>query len=447
MLKHFTSTETVRDVVIGMSDGLTVPFALAAALTGAIAASSIIVTAGLAEVAAGSIAMGLTVILALLGALALSLTWVPALCAYFLKVKKEKPNRVLESVEKFYGSLLTKIMQARFLTVGLSLAFVIGCFSLFPLLGSTFIPELDEGAVAISGFYKAGTSLEEVVDRSGRLETTLRTNFPDEVKRGVSRIGRPEVATDPMLIHQTETLIELWPKEHWKRAHTKEALLAQFTALTDQSPGFEATYTQPVKMRMNEMIQGQGLRADLGIKLFGKDNTVLAQTAEKIQAIVEKVPGAADVAVEATEGMPQLQITINREAIARFGVAISDVNEVVEAALGIKNVMTITDSTQQVAVNVRLEKALRDDPAKIKQLRIPTSTGASIPLETLAKITIVNGPIQISRENGQRRVVIMSNVRGRDLGGFTEEVQARLSKEITLPTGYQIEFGGTYQQL
>ena len=391
--------------------------------------------------------MGLTVILALLGALLLSLTWVPALCAYFLKVKEEKPNRVLEMTERFYAKLLTGAVRARVLTAGLALGFVVGCFALFPLLGSTFIPELDEGAAAISGFYAPGTSLEEVVDRSQRLETALRRSFPDEVKKVVTRIGRPEVATDPMLIHQTDTLIELWPKARWKRAHTKEELVQKLSELTDKSPGFEASYTQPVKMRMDEMVQGQGLRAELGIKLFGTNNKVLAEIAAKMAAIVEKVPGAADVSVEATEGMPQLQIELDRAAIARWGVSVSDINAVIETALASKTVTSITDGSQRVEVSVRLEKPFRDDTQKIGHLLVPTSAGAQVPLGSLAKIGYVDGPIQISRENGQRRVVVMSNVRGRDLGGFTEEVQQRLQKEITLPTGYRMEFGGTYEQL
>jgi heavy metal efflux system protein len=391
--------------------------------------------------------MGLTVILALLGALLLSLTWVPALCAYFLKVKEEKPNRVLEGIERFYAKLLKGAVRARVLTAGLALGFVMGCFALFPLLGSTFIPELDEGAAAISGFYPAGTSLDEVVDRSQRLETALRKSFPDEVKKVVTRIGRPEVATDPMLIHQTDTLIELWPKARWKRAHTKEELVQKFSELTDKSPGFEASYTQPVKMRMDEMVQGQGLRAELGIKLFGSDNKILAETAAQMASLVEKVPGAADVSVEATEGMPQLQIELDRVAIARWGVAVNDINSVIETALASKTVTSITDGSQRVEVSVRLEKPFRDDVVKISGLLVPTSSGAQVALGSLAKIGYVDGPIQISRENGQRRVVVMSNVRGRDLGGFTEEVQQRLQKEIILPIGYRMEFGGTYEQL
>jgi heavy metal efflux system protein len=391
--------------------------------------------------------MGLTVILALLGALVLSLTWVPALCAYFLKVKTERRNLVLEAIERIYQPFLAKAIRARIVTALLSLIFVIGCFALFPLLGSTFIPELDEGASAISGFYPPGTTLDEVVDRSGRLESALKTQFPDEVKKVVTRIGRPEVATDPMLIHQTDTLIELWSKEHWKKAHTKEELVQKFSEMTDKSLGFDASYTQPVKMRMDEMVQGQGLRADLGIKLFGADNATLAETARKIAAIVKAVPGAADVAVEATEGMPQLQISLDRVAIARRGISISDVNTVIETALGSKSVTTITDGTQRVEVSVRLEKDFRDTPEKIGRLLIPAPNGGQAPLSSLAKIGYVDGPIQISRENGQRRVVIMSNVRGRDLGSFTEEIQRKLAKEIKLPTGYYMVFGGTYEQL
>ncbi len=391
--------------------------------------------------------MGLTVILALIASILLSLTWVPALCRHFLKSEDERPHPVISHVETLYKQFLNGVINKPLLAIAPGLVLMAMSGIVFTRLGSTFIPELDEGAIAISGFYKAGTSLSEVVARSSKLEKVLVAEFPNEISHVMSRIGRPEVATDPMLIHQTDTLVSLRPLHQWSKARTKEALVAAISDVVNQSPGFDATFTQPVKMRMDEMIQGQGLRSDLGIKVFGPDIETLANIANEISTVVESVSGAADVEVEATEGLPQLQIMLDREHMGRLGVDVETAQSIVASALAGHNAATIMDGTRKVDVTVRLQPDSRATETDIGAIRIPTRLGTRVSLGDIAKIERVDGPIQVSRENGQRRVVIMANVRGRDLGSFAEAVQAQVSTQIKLPIGYHLEYAGTYEQL
>jgi cobalt-zinc-cadmium resistance protein CzcA len=391
--------------------------------------------------------MGLTVILALVASILLSLTWVPSLCRQFLKSEDERPHPVLDRVETAYKGLLGKLLERPLLAIAPAVVLVVISGFVFTRLGSTFIPELDEGAIALSGFYKAGTSLDEVVSRSTKLEQVLLAEFPDEISHVMNRIGRPEVATDPMLIHQTDTLISLKPTQQWKRVKSKEALVTAISDVLKHDPGFDATFTQPVKMRMDEMIQGQGLRSDLGIKVFGPDIQKLAEFARDISKTVEGVAGAADVEVEATEGMPQLQIVLDRGRMGRLGVDVQSAQAIVESALAGHKAISIVDGTRKVDVTVRLTPDSRATEADIRAIRIPTLQGRRVNLGDIADIQRVEGPIQISRENAQRRVVIMANVRGRDLGSFAEDVQRKITSSIKLPMGYYIEYAGTYEQL
>jgi cobalt-zinc-cadmium resistance protein CzcA len=275
----------------------------------------------------------------------------------------------------------------------------------------------------------------------------LLSEFPAEISHVMNRIGRPEVATDPMLIHQTDTLISLKPANQWKRVHSKDGLITAISDVLKHSPGFDATFTQPVKMRMDEMIQGQGLRSDLGIKVFGPDIEKLADIASEIARKVEGVSGAADVEVEETEGLPQLQIMLSRERMGRLGVDVDAAQAIVESALAGHKAVSIVDGNRKVDVTVRLTPDTRATESDIKAIRIPTQLGTRINLSDIADIQRVSGPIQVSRENGQRRVVIMANVRGRDLGSFAEDVQQRVSTSIKLPQGYYLEYAGTYEQL
>jgi cobalt-zinc-cadmium resistance protein CzcA len=390
--------------------------------------------------------MGLTVIFALIGAMLLSLTVVPALCAQFLKPQVERENRLLERLARLYGRVLEWHLERRALTVGVAVLFVAACFSLFPRLGSVFVPELNEGNIAITGSYPPDTSLEEVVRLSGRLEQRLREQFPDEIAHIFARIGRPEAATDPMLNNQVDIMIELHPPERWTRARTKEALVEQIAQTVALMPGLSVSFTQPIKMRMDEMIEGQGVRADFAVKVFGPDLAELNRIGGQITAELRKIPGAADVSMETLEGLPQLQITLDRERAARYGLHAQDVMDAIEAAFAGKVATTVVQGNQKVEVALRFAPAYRDAPEAIGRLLLPTASGGRVPLSQVARIEVVEGPVRINRENGQRRVLVLANARGRDLGTMAEEAHRRIAR-LNLPVGYWIEYGGAYEHL
>lgn len=391
--------------------------------------------------------MGMTVIMALLGSMLLSVTLTPALCAYFLRVKRERENTVLNRVSNFYEPALRKVMRHRTATASGALIFFLACAALFPRLGSEFIPRLDEGALAIQVGYPPSMSLEKAIERSTVLEKTLVDSFPDEIDQVLTRIGRAEVATDPMLVSQHDILISLKPQQGWKKAHNKAELTDKISATVSELPGMGASFTQPIQMRMNELIEGIGIRAELGIKLFGDDMDILARKGAETSKAVSSVTGSADVSVETTEGLPVLEINVQRDRIARYGINAGDVQSVIEMAVGGAEAGEIVQGNLRNDIVLRLEKSYRADAEAIGRITVPAPGGAQIPLAQLASITSTEGPVQVSRENGQRRVVIQSNVRGRDLGSFVEEVKRKVEAQVQLPVGYHVEYGGTYEHL
>jgi heavy metal efflux system protein len=391
--------------------------------------------------------MGATVIMALVGALILSVTLIPALCAFFLKAEAERENPVLHRVSNRYEPALNWAMNRRVpVVLGATIFFVV-CGAIFPRLGSEFIPRLDEGAMAIQAGYPPSMSLETAIQRATYLEGVLKKNFPDEIDQVLTRIGRAEVATDPMTVAQHDILISLKPSENWKKAHSKDDLVEQVSEVVEKVPGVGVTFTQPIQMRMNELIEGVGIRSELGIKLYGDDLALLASKGAEIAKVLRTVPGNADVSVETTEGLPVLNIVMNREAIARYGINVADVQQVIESAVGGGAAGEIIQGNKRFDLVVRLEKSYRRDPEAIGRITVPSPKGAAIPLAQLANIESIEGPVQISRENGQRRVVIQSNVRGRDLGSFVEEVKKAVDAQVKLPPGYFLEWGGTYEKL
>lgn len=390
--------------------------------------------------------MALTVIFALAGAMLLALTVVPALCAQFLKPQIERHNRVLERLTLLYVRALHWHVNRPVFTLAVAVLFAAVCFGLFRQLGSVFVPELDEGSIAITGTYPPDVSLEEMVRLAGRLERHLTAQFPNEIKNVFTRIGRPEAATDPMLVNQADTMIELQPRTRWRRAHTKPELVAEIAQEVAKMPGLSPTFTQPIKMRMDEMLEGVGVRADLAVKIFGQDMNELERIGRRVESEMRKVAGAADVAMETTEGLPQLQIRVRREQLARYGIRVQDVMDTVETALAGKTATAIVSGAQRVDVAVRLQEVYRQTPEDIRRLLIPTPSNGRVPLSQIADVSVVEGPVRITRENGQRRVVVLANARGRDLGSMTEEVQKRL-QNIRLPVGYWIEYGGGYEHL
>jgi len=391
--------------------------------------------------------MGQTVIMALVGALLFALTVVPALCSFFLKVRVEKENRALEAVRRVYRRALEASMRHRAFTITAAALFFVACAALFPRLGSEFIPELDEGAIALEAIYAPSISLEQVVTRAGVIEKFLKETFPDEVDEVVSRIGRPELATDPMLLSQTDVLMPLRPRAQWKKARTKDELVAVMEEELKKIPGVSISFTQPIKMRMMELIEGVGLRGDVGVKLFGPNREVRQRYAERIAAFARKISGAEDVKVETTAGLPLLDIRIKRDEIARRGISVGDVQDLIETALGGKQASTIVDGNQRFPLVVRLAAPFRADAEAIGRLVVHTNGGEDAPLAELADIVSSEGPVQLSRENGEGRTVVQANVRGRDLGSVVKELQQKLDANLELPPGYHLEYGGTYEKM
>ncbi|MBT9585764.1 efflux RND transporter permease subunit [bacterium] len=385
--------------------------------------------------------MGWTVIMALGGAMICTLTVVPALCGYFLKAEEEPEHPLIHWLLPRYQRSIQFLMNWGKSVMLAALAIALLGVWLFFRLGTEFIPELAEGAVAVQITYPAGISLKESIRLSTAAEKTVKRLCSGLVERVVTRIGRPEIATDPMLTCQTDLLIELRP------GVAQEVVVDRLSEEMSGKPGVDVSFTQPIKMRMMELIEGVGIRADLGIKLFGDDHKELARQAQRVAALVKTVPGAADVTVEMTQGLKQLQIEVDRARLAQFGVTVADVNRIVESAVGCRPVSSINDGNQRFEIVVRLPDNLRNDVDVIGKLLISNSRGEHLPLNQLATLSDRLGPVQISRENGKRRIVIQSNVRGRDLGSFVEAVQARLDRDLKLPVGYYLQYAGTYEKL
>ncbi len=411
--------------------------------------------------------MAITVVLALTGAMLLSLTFVPAAIAMFLSGKvEEKETRVMRWARQAYTPVLAWALRSRMWVMVGALALVTLCGLLATRLGSEFIPSLDEGDIAMHALRIPGTSLDQAIKMQATLEARIK-EFP-EVERVFGKLGTAEVATDPMPPSVADTFLMLKPREQWPDPRkTKAQLLAEIETAVKQLPGNNYEFTQPIQMRMNELISG--VRADVAIKLYGDDLEQLVEVGEKIEAVAKAVPGAADVKLEQATGLPLLTVTTDREALVRYGLNPGDVQETVATAVGGEVAGQLFEGDRRFDIVIRLPERIRQDPAALQDLPIPLRGGGSmddssrdessrtaawlsgtpqtVPLREVAKIETTLGPNQINRENGKRRVVITANVRGRDLGGFVSELQQRLGSEVEVPAGYWIEYGGTFEQL
>jgi heavy metal efflux system protein len=394
--------------------------------------------------------MAFTVVFALTAALILSLTFVPAAVAMFVTGKvEEKESPVMRAARKWYEPALDWALKARNLVVAGAVGLVLVFGFVASRMGSEFIPNLDEGDIAMHALRIPGTSLSQAIEMQTALEARLR-QFP-EVERVVSKIGTAEVATDPMPPSVADTFVLLRPREDWpNRWKSRADLVAEMQAAVNQIPGNNYEFTQPIQMRFNELLSG--VRADVAVKVFGDDLDALLATGGEIEDIVSGIPGAADVKVEQITGLPVLQITPDRNALARHGLNVSDLQDVLRASLGGAVAGQVFEGDRRFDVVVRLPEQIRQDVDEIGRLRIPLPGAADgvrgfVPLQELATIELEVGPNQISRENGSRRVVVTANVRERDLGSFVSEVQRRVGAEVDLPPGYYISYGGTFEQL
>ena len=392
--------------------------------------------------------MAITVVMALTAALLLSLTFVPAAIAQFVSGRvEEKESRVMAWLTRGYAPLLDRTMQRGKLMIGGAVALVLLAGLGATRLGSEFIPNLDEGDIAMHALRIPGTSLSQAIDMQVALEERIR-KFP-EVERVFAKIGTADVATDPMPPSVADNFIMLKDRKDWPNPRKpRDQLVAELDAAVQQIPGNNYEFTQPVQMRMNELIAG--VRSDVAVKLFGDDLDQLLESGGKVEEVVSSIPGAQDVKIEQVTGLPVLAVTPRRDMLALYGINMSDVQDAVATATGGRAAGQVFEGDRRFDVVVRLPEAMRSNVDALGTLPIPIGgDGAAgfVPLAQIADIELSVGPNQISRENGKRRAVITANVRGRDLGSFIAELKAKVDTELDLPEGYYVEYGGTFEQL
>lgn len=390
--------------------------------------------------------MAVTVILALIGAMILTLTVVPAFTSFFLGKKlEEKEAPLLQKLKAFYKKRLDWSLKHRKPVITFSALIFVLSLVAFPFLGGEFMPSLDEGDIALQAWRLPSISMTGSVKNTLQIEKTLK-KFP-EVLTVVSRTGSPEIATDAMGIELSDIFVILRPKKHWKTAKNKEALIEKMEeTLREEAPGAGLSFTQPIEMRFNELIAG--VRSDVAIKLFGPDLDVLHKKGDEIAKAISRVKGARDVKAEQVEGLPTLRIIPNRKELARYGINMSDVLATVETIQAGHPVGVVFEGIRRFPIAVKLQsKEASPSIKEIKNLPVFGEKGISIPLAQLAEVSLESGPAQIGREFGQRRLVIEVNVRGRDIEGFVQDAQKAIENKVKLPSGYYVEWGGTFQQL
>lgn len=388
--------------------------------------------------------MAFTVVFALLVALALTLTLVPVLTSLVLSGDtKEVRNPVMNLFSRMYRPSLAFALSRRAVVIAASVVLLVVTGLMFTRLGSEFIPQLDEGSFVVQPVRVRTVDEEQTV----RLVTAMERKILEvpEVLTVFSRSGTPEVATDPMPLSLTDSFIMLKPKSEWRSRMTKEKLLEEIEAKAAEVPGQGYNFTQPIQMRFSELVSG--VKADVGIKVFGEDLGVLKAKADEIAALVRGISGAQDVEVEQVDEVPVLQIDIDRQAIARLGISVSSIQELIAVALGGEPVGQIVEGDKRFELTVRFPDHIRNDVQAIRDLLVEIPGGTGVPLSSVAHIDHVTAPAQISREEGRRRVVVQLNVRGRDLGSFVAEAQQKIRERVQFDEGYYLTWGGQFENL
>ncbi|RON91889.1 CusA/CzcA family heavy metal efflux RND transporter [Pseudomonas fluorescens] len=397
--------------------------------------------------------MAFTVVIALLGAMLLSVTFVPAAIALFVTGKvKEEEGAVMRGARRVYAPALAWVMAHRTAAVGAALGVIVLSGVLTSRMGSEFVPSLSEGDFALQALRVPGTSLTQSVDMQQRLETLILAKVP-EVERVFARTGTAEIASDPMPPNISDSYVMLKPKEQWPDPNkSRETLMAELQQAAATLPGSNYELSQPIQLRFNELISG--VRSDVAVKVFGDDMDVLNATAAKIAAAMQKVNGASEVKVEQTTGLPVLTINIDRDKAARYGLNVGDVQDTIAVAVGGRQAGTLYEGDRRFDMVVRLSDAMRKDIDGLSALLIPVPalSGAAnqigfIALKDVASLDLVLGPNQVSRENGKRLVIVSANVRGRDIGSFVIEAGALIEREVQVPAGYWTSWGGQFEQL
>jgi cobalt-zinc-cadmium resistance protein CzcA len=397
--------------------------------------------------------MAFTVVIALLGAMLLSVTFVPAAIALFVTGKvKEEEGAVMRGARRVYAPALAWVMSHRTVAVGAALGVIVLSGVLTSRMGSEFVPSLSEGDFALQALRVPGTSLTQSVDMQQRLETLILAKVP-EVERVFARTGTAQIASDPMPPNISDSYVMLKPKDQWPDPNkSRETLMAELQAAAATLPGSNYELSQPIQLRFNELISG--VRSDVAVKVFGDDMDVLNATAAKIAAAMQKVNGASEVKVEQTTGLPVLTINIDRDKAARYGLNVGDVQDTIAVAVGGRQAGTLYEGDRRFDMVVRLSDAMRKDIDGLSALLIPVPalSGAAnqigfIALKDVASLDLVLGPNQVSRENGKRLVIVSANVRGRDIGSFVSEAGAVIERDVQVPAGYWTSWGGQFEQL
>lgn len=389
--------------------------------------------------------MAATVLFALAASLVIALVLMPVLSSLlFRRPVAGRETWLMRKVGVAYMALLRRVLRRPLMTAAAAAAVFFGVAAIAPHLGAEFIPALDEGSIVVMMYRVPGISIAESLHGNQIIETVLK-EFP-EVRTVYCRTGRPEVATDPMAIDQSDVYVSLKPPSQWPSRRSKQDLItAMKRKLEEHAPGAGYSFSQPIQMRMQELMEA-GIRSDIAVKIFGQDLEILRHKASQVAAVLRRVRGAADVRQEHVAGLPYLRIRVRRDAIARHGLDATDVLDTVES-IGGKVVGQVVEGHKRFPLQVRFDKPQRRSVDAIRNLMVGDEEGHFIPLAQLAGIFEENGPAQISRENAQRRISVELNVRGRDLGGFVAEARRLVARNVPLPTGYSIEWGGRFQQL
>lgn len=396
--------------------------------------------------------MAFTVVTALFGAMILSVTFVPAAIALFVTGKvKEEENALMRIARRAYEPVLQWVMRYRLQAFGAALVLVLFSGFLASRMGSEFVPSLSEGDFALQALRVPGTSLTQSVEMQMRLEQTLLAQVP-EVKRVFARTGTAEIASDPMPPNISDSYVMLKPREQWPDPDkSRETLIAELQAAAELVPGSNYELSQPIQLRFNELISG--VRSDVAVKIFGDDRDVLNRMAADVAQALGSIAGASEVKAEQTSGLPVLTVAIDRDKAARYGLNVGDIQDTVAVAVGGRRAGTLFEGDRRFDLVVRLPEDLRTDIDGLSRLLIPVpaagaATGVGfIALAEVARLELAPGPNQVSRENGKRLVVVSANVRGRDIGSFVEEAEAKIRRDVKLPAGYWTNWGGQFEQL
>ncbi len=392
--------------------------------------------------------MAITVCSALLGSLILALTAVPALSTYFLRAAGAKRTRVseiwygpLQRLRDIYARSLDRATKHRPILLALALVLVAAAIISLHFIGTEFMPKLDEGSILITSRKLPGIALSESIDISKEIARTIRS-FP-EIVGVVTKLGRPDVATEAMGIYESDSYLQLEPRTNWKCCRSKQELIEKLSEALQKIPGVTYTFTQPMEMRLDETVTG--IRGDVAIKIFGSDLKVLEDLGHRVLTLVSSIPGAAEPQMEVVSGVAELQVDVLRPALARYGLNVSDVQETIETLVGGQPLSEMIEGQARFPISVRLPEKLRNDPEVLKEIVLRAPGSELVKLNQVAQIRTVRGPEVISRENARRRVAVQTNVRGTDLGSFVRLAQDKVNRSLKLPPGYEIEWGGQFE--